>query len=301
MNALIKSFLDAKIVESGASESTVEAYRRDLCQLEEFAAPQELSSLQIEDLEKYLAYLKENGSRSKTVSRKISCIREFYKFLQNERIITKNPSIKLKNPKIEKRLPEFLLPEEIGRLCVAANCGQNFSLMRMGVMIRLMYSTGLRVSELVSLPENAINYDLSQIIILGKGSKERIVPITKSVAKEVLLYSEYRKEFIGSRKNKWLFPSIRSQSGHITRDGFFKNLKKIAVLAGISPEKVHPHVLRHSFATKLINSNVDLRSIQKLLGHEHIATTEIYTHITTENLIKEVRSKHPLMRKESEK
>lgn len=297
MNRLIQNFLNAKTVEEGISPNTLDAYRRDLCQLEEFSAPQPLECLSVTELEEYLDKLKTENNSPKTISRKISSVREFYKFLQNERIVADNPAYKLKNPKIGKSLPEFLLPEEIEQLCSAAQKG-NFSLQRMGVMVRLMYCTGLRVSELVALPENAVDFDLNQILILGKGSKERIVPIAEIARKELREYFSYRENFIGNRQNKWLFPSIRAEAGHITRDGFFKNLKKLAVLAGISPAKVHPHVLRHSFATRLVNGNVDLRSIQKLLGHENIVTTEIYTHITTERLVNEVRKSHPLMHKE---
>ena len=137
---------------------------------------------------------------------------------------------------------------------------------------------------------------MRQILICGKGSKERIAPVTKEVIDEVFEYLEYRNKFMGERKSNWLFPSLRSVSGHITRDGFFKNLKKLAAKTGISPEKVHPHVLRHSFATRLVNNSADRRSIQKMLGHENIVTTEIYTHITTEKLIDEVKKRHPLTR-----
>ena len=182
-------------------------------------------------------------------------------------------------------------------MCEVAKEGETFASKRMNVMVRLMYASGLRVSELVSLPENAINYDLRQILIYGKGSKERIVPVTKGTIEEVFEYLQYRDKFIKKGKNGWLFPSSRSLCGHITRDGFFKGLKRLAIKAGISPEKVHPHILRHSFATKLVNDKADLRSIQKMLGHENIATTEIYTHITTEKLMNEVKKYHPLTNK----
>ena len=158
-----------------------------------------------------------------------------------------------------------------------------------------MASSGLRVSEVVNLPENAINYDRQQILILGKGSKERLVPVTKEVIRDVLEYIDYRNQYLGKRQSKWLFPSLQSSSGHITRSGFFKSLKKIAEEAGLDETKIHPHTLRHTFATRLVNENVDLRSIQKMLGHENIVTTEIYTHITTEKLAQEVKMRHPLM------
>lgn len=143
-----------------------------------------------------------------------------------------------------------------------------------------------------------MNYELRQILVLGKGCKERVVPINNETVKEIQEYLEYRHHFIkNNTKNKWMFPSLSAISGHITRGAFFKSLKSLAIKAGINPSKVYPHVLRHSFATRLVNSNADLRSIQKMLGHENIATTEIYTHITTQKLAEEVKLKHPLMRK----
>ncbi|MCM1324568.1 MAG: tyrosine recombinase [Acetobacter sp.] len=290
-----------KAVENGAALNTLKAYRNDLNQYAKGILPLLVQNVKMEDIEEYLKKLKDSGCRPKTLSRKISALREFYKFLQSEHILVENPACKLRTPKIGKTLPLFLSTKEVKRLCeVSKKHKKKFSIVRMRVMINLMYSTGLRVSELVSLPENAINYDLHQILIYGKGSKERIVPITKEVITEIFEYLEYRQQFLGERKSKWLFPSIRALSGHMTRDGFFKNLKKMAGEAGIDQEKVHPHVLRHSFATKLVNKNADLRSIQKMLGHENVVTTEIYTHITTEKLKNEVKKKHPLMQKQNE-
>ena len=294
MSDYITEFLDAKAVEEGAALNTLQAYRNDISQFVAAISPVAVTEVKTEDIEKYLKSLKDAGNLPKTLSRKISCIREFFKFLQSEKIVADSPANKLRTPKIGKSLPLFLTAKEVKKLCSAAKLGKRFSLMRLGVMVKLMYSSGLRVSELVSLPENAINYDMRQILICGKGSKERIVPVTKEVIDEVFEYLEYRNKFMGGRKSNWLFPSLRSVSGHITRDGFFKNLKKLAAKAGISPEKVHPHVLRHSFATRLVNNSADLRSIQKMLGHENIVTTEIYTHITTEKLIDEVKKRHPL-------
>jgi len=162
-------------------------------------------------------------------------------------------------------------------------------------MLELMYACGLRVSELVCLPESCIDFDKKQILVRGKGSKERLIPIAGAAVDAISEYLNIREEFIrGGRKSIWLFPSRRSREGHITRDAFFKNIKETAVKAGISPLRVSPHVLRHSFATHLLNNGADLRSVQKMLGHESIVTTEIYTHILSENLIREVQQKHPL-------
>ena len=259
----------------------------------------------IKVIEEYLKRLNGTECQPKTLARKISCIREFYKFLQSEKKIAENPASRIRSPKIGKSLPFFLTIKEIKKICDKNNSkgGRegSFSWQRMCLMIKLMYSSGLRVSEVISLPENAINYDLKQVLICGKGSKERIVPVTKEVIKDVMAYLKSRDDFLGNRKSKWLFPSQRALSGHMTRAGFFKNLKKMAAEAGLDATKIHPHVLRHSFATQLVNNSVDLRSIQKMLGHENIVTTEIYTHITTEKLAKEVKQRHPLTQQKKNK
>lgn len=296
MRELISEFIDMKAVENGAALNTLKAYRNDLEHYARGVYPLLVQSVKTEDIEDYLGQLKDEGCLPKTLSRKISALREFYKFLQSEKIIEENPANKLRTPKIGKSLPLFLTPREVKKLCMAARKGKGskYTAIRMYLMIKLMYSSGLRVSELVTLPENAINYDVQQILVCGKGSKERIVPVTKEVIDDVFEYLECRRAFLAGRKSKWLFPSITALSGHMTRGGFFKNLKKIAIKAGIAQEKVHPHVLRHSFATKLVNNNADLRSIQKMLGHENIVTTEIYTHITTQKLAEEVKRHHPL-------
>jgi integrase/recombinase XerD len=295
MRDLIGDFLDAKSVEEGAAQNTLSAYGRDLRQFVKALSPTTIEKISENDVERYLTQLKSKKMTSSTISRKISSIREFYKFLQSESIVNENPAGRLCSPKKGKHLPSFLTSKEIEKLYDVDDSKTKFEIVRMRTMIKLMYSTGMRVSELVALPEDAVNYDLQQILIYGKGCKERFVPVSKEVIKDILFYTEMRKSFIGKGKNKWLFPSTRSLTGHMTRGGFFKSLKTIAVKAGISPDRVHPHILRHSFATRLVNKNVDLRSIQKMLGHENVSTTEIYTHITTQKLADEVRKHHPLV------
>ena len=170
----------------------------------------------------------------------------------------------------------------------------------MTAMLELMYASGLRVSELVSLPENCINFDRRQVFVRGKGSKERVVPVAPAAIQAVFDYLEQRDCFIREgRRSIWLFPSKSSRSGHISRNTFFKRLKELAVKAGIYPSRVTPHVLRHSFATHLLNHNADLRSVQKMLGHESINTTEIYTHILSDKLLETVQKLHPLAGKHS--
>jgi len=168
---------------------------------------------------------------------------------------------------------------------------------RIAAMIILMYHCGLRVSELVALPLNNINLNKKQILVFGKGAKERLLPVSDAAIEEIKDYLEIRKCFIKGKQSNWMFPSLTSKDGHISRDSFYKHLKTLAVIAGISPSRITPHVLRHSFATQLLRHDADLRSVQKMLGHESITTTEIYTHIISEELINTVQRLHPLSRK----
>ncbi len=297
MRDYISEFIDVKSVENGLSPNTLSAYKADMEQFAGLVKARSLIDVNHDDIEFYLSFLHDENYSPKTISRKLSCVREFFKFLQSEDIVDDNPLSKIRSPKKGRDLPVFLTRDEMELLCQTAKSDDRISFKRVGVMIKLMSSCGLRVSEVVCLKNNSINYDLKQILIYGKGSKERVVPISKDAIKDVMEYLKYRNNFVGSRSNEWMFPSLKSLSGHITRDAFFKQLKALAIMCGMPPSKVYPHVLRHSFATHLVNSEVDLRSIQKMLGHESITTTEIYTHITAQKLAQEVKEKHPLMRK----
>lgn len=299
--SVVSRFLEMMSAERGAAQNTLEAYGRDVSQFLEYCGNVSLKNISADDIADFVQYLsKKEQLSSKTVARKISAVREFFKFLYTDKIIKENPAADVQTPKQQKPLPKFLTQEEIKQLIQAAMEGKTPAERRMCVMLELMYACGLRVSELVSLPENCINFDKRQIFIKGKGSKERIVPIAPQAIEAIFDYLSYRDYFIKEgRKSIWLFPSKSSASGHITRDAFFKHLKEIAVSAGISPQKVTPHVLRHSFATHLLNHEVDLRSVQKMLGHESINTTEIYTHIISDKLIKTVQKLHPLAQKHS--
>ena len=295
--SLITDFLDMMAAEVGASVNTLDAYRRDLEQFEAFCKVP-LNQVCTRDVEAYVSKLGERSYAVKSVARKISALRDFFKFLYSEKQILSNPLANISSPKSEKPLPKFLTVEEVKQLLAAAREKDNFRARRMAAMLELMYACGLRVSELVSLPENCINFDKRQILVRGKGSKERLIPIAEPAAKAVKEYLSFRDKFIrGGRKSIWLFPSLRSRLGHMTRDGFYKDLKELAVRAGLDPRKVSPHVLRHSFATHLLHNEADLRSVQKMLGHESIGTTEIYTHIMSEDLMRTVAQKHPLSRK----
>lgn len=289
----LKEFLDMMAAEKGASVNTIDAYRRDISQFLEFWK-KDCALAEEEDIAAFVRDLGSRGFAAKSVARKLSAVREFYKFLYSEGYIKTNPTANIMQPRQAKPLPKFLTDAEIKRLLQAAGEETDFARCRLKTMLLLMYACGLRVSELVALSEGCIDFDNKRILVFGKGAKERFVPAAEQALEAVKNYLSVRTAYLAGRKSPWLFPSHTAASGHVTRDNFFKNLKNLAVKAGISPAKVSPHVLRHSFATHLLHRHVDLRSVQKLLGHEDISTTEIYTHIISEELIETVRRKHPL-------
>ena len=295
--ALLESFLAMMVAERGASQNTIENYQRDLEQFLAIVNVSEMANVTDNDVYQYVQKLSRMNYAPKSIARKISALKEFFKFLFSEKEIKENPTAYLMAPKQEKPLPKFLTEVELKRLIDTAQSKEGMHARRLAVMLVLMSACGLRVSELVGLPENCINFDKKEILVRGKGSKERLIPISDEAIEAVLDYTTYRDNFIrGGRKSIWLFPSLTSSSGHMTREAFFMALKELAAEAGISPEKISPHVLRHTFATRLLNHDADLRSVQKMLGHEDISTTEIYTHITSEKLIDTVKRLHPLSR-----
>ncbi len=292
-NALISDFLDMQASEHGAALKTLEAYEHDLNQLAEFLT-KDFSEVKEEDVRSFIQKLSDDGYAPTTVSRKISALNDFFKFLLSEKEIAQSPMINISAPKKGRPLPKFLTREEVDEMISFAEDRQDPRHRRTAVMLKLMYACGLRVSELVCLPLNCINFDKKQILIKGKGSKERLLPVAEEAIKSVKRWLPLREILLNRRELSFLFPSTLAASGHLTRDGFYKNIKKLAVFAGMDPQRVSPHVLRHSFATHLLGKDVDLRSVQTLLGHEDIATTEVYTHIVSRRLLDEVQSKHPL-------
>ena len=277
----IEPFLEALAAERGRARNTLASYESDL-RAADAALPGGLMSATDADLGAYLAALPDKAS---TISRKASALRGYYKFLMLEKIIKKNPAADLELPKREKLLPKMLSEREIELLISSAGDTRNAT--RLRAIIELLYASGLRVSELCALPVTGI---LSgRLLIHGKGAKERIVPMHPGAEQALAKWMELR----GDIDSKYVFPS-NGKSGHITRDGLFKILKKCAVLSGISPTRVSPHVLRHSFASHLLAGGANLRAIQTMLGHEDIATTQIYTQVMPYNLIETVKLCHPL-------
>lgn len=277
----IELFLEALAAEKGRADKTLAAYGMDL-RAADAALPGGLMGAQAADIQRYLSELPD---RSSSVARYASALRGFYKFLMLEKIITQNPTANLELPRRAATLPKLLSMDEIDLLISSA--GDTRNAVRLRAMIELVYASGLRVSELCELPMTAILGN--RLLIHGKGAKERIVPMHDGAVTALNKWLAMR----GDTDSKYVFPS-GGKSGHITRDGFFKILKRCAVLSGISPARVSPHVLRHSFASHLLAGGANLRAIQTMLGHEDIATTQIYTHVMNEKLKETVALHHPL-------
>ena len=277
----IDIFLEALSAERGRSIQTLRSYESDL-RLANDAIPGGLMTADADALQSYLSSLAEKPT---SIARKASALRGFYKFLMIEKIITTNPAANLELPKRGRALPKFLTIDEIDLLISSA--GDIRTSTRLRAMIELLYASGLRVSELCALPMTAILGD--KLLIHGKGAKERIVPMHSGAIRALDKWLNLR----GDDASKFVFPS-RGASGHITRDAFFKLIKKCAVLSGIDPARVSPHVLRHSFASHLLAGGANLRAIQTMLGHEDISTTQIYTHVLPEQLRETIEMHHPL-------
>ena len=280
----IDIFLEAVSAEKGRSEKTIIAYSSDLHHADETIHGGLMSADEVA-IQNYLSTLPDKAS---SIARKASALRGFYKFLMLEKIITKNPTANLELPKRKRALPKFLSVDEIESLISSAGDTRNAT--RLRAMLELVYASGLRVSELCELPMTANLGD--KLLIHGKGAKERIVPMHSGAVHALNMWLDMRD----NTDSKYVFPS-NGASGHITRDGFFKILKKCAILAGIDPKRVSPHVLRHSFASHLLAGGANLRAIQTMLGHEDISTTQIYTHVMPEKLKETVVMHHPLAHK----
>ena len=283
----IDVFLEALSAEKGRSAKTLESYASDL-RAADAAIAGGLMNATASDIQQYLAA---QTTKASSIARRASALRGFYKFLMLEKIIKENPTANLELPKRTRALPKFLSVDEIDLLISSA--GDIRTSTRLRAMIELLYASGLRVSELCEMPMTAILGD--KLLIHGKGAKERIVPMHAGAVMALQKWLDMR----GDAESKYVFPSS-GKTGHITRDGFFKILKKCAVLSGIEPSRVSPHVLRHSFASHLLAGGANLRAIQTMLGHEDISTTQIYTHVMPEKLIETVETHHPLATKKTE-
>ncbi|PZO88187.1 MAG: recombinase XerD, partial [Micavibrio aeruginosavorus] len=237
----------------------------------------------------------------RTVARRLSALRQFYRYLVSENIRKDDPTTTIESPKQGRTLPKTLSEAEVSTLIKTAAEQGGADSIRLVCLLEMLYATGLRVSELVGLPLSALSEDSQFLMVDGKGGRERMVPLSDPAQKAIKDYLAVRQQFIGAEnrmaQEKWVFPSRTSESGHLTRQRFAQLLKDLAREAELDEERVSPHILRHAFATHLLSRGADLRSVQKMLGHADIATTQIYTHIVGGGLKKTVEEKHPMGKK----
>lgn len=300
----IASFLAAKAAEQGAARNTQLAYGRDLHDVAAFLA-RRASSFQHADrplLEAYLAQIDAAGLAPATRARRLSAIKQLYRFAHEEGWRHDNPSLQIKGPIKRKQLPDTLSMADVDALLAASETHGKTAAERArnSCLMQVLYATGLRVSELVGLPVAAVRGDPQMLLVRGKGNKERLVPLSPPARRAITAWlshrdaqQEARKRDLGVKTSAFLFPS-HGAAGHLTRVRFFTLIKELAVSAGLAPDRITPHGMRHAFATHLLHNGADLRSIQTLLGHADIATTEIYTHILDERLKRLVLDNHPL-------
>jgi integrase/recombinase XerD len=306
---LIDLYLDMLAAERGAAANTLEAYRRDLEDFSAHLAEQggSVARADSDAIRGYLGRLNERGFSAASVARRLSAIRQLYRFLYAEGNRKDDPAAAIEGPKRGRALPKVLSVSHVDQLLTVARKGmvgdgamsERLRAARLACLLEVLYATGMRVSELVALPASAAQRDQRMLIVRGKGNKERLVPLNESAKQAMRDYLALREEAgaklkKGSAKvSKWLFPSFGA-SGHLTRQHFARDLKALAAATGLKPKQVSPHVLRHAFASHLLQNGADLRSVQTLLGHADISTTQIYTHVLEERLKSLVRDLHPL-------
>ncbi|HEX2654050.1 MAG TPA: site-specific tyrosine recombinase XerD [Xanthobacteraceae bacterium] len=301
--SLIDLFLDMLAAERGAASNTLEAYRRDLTDFSAHLADNSrtIASATSDDIRAYLAALGKRAFSVASLARRLSAIRQLYRFLYAERHRKDDPAAIIEGPKRGRGLPKVLTIGDVDRLLETAkrgiimgkSPGERLRAARLVCLLEVLYATGLRVSELVSLPVSAARRSEDMLIVRGKGDKERLVPLNTAAKQAMRDYLALRKETGAKSEERWLFPSF-GESGHLTRQHFARDLKALAVAAELRSDQVSPHVLRHAFASHLLQNGADLRSVQTLLGHADISTTQIYTHVLAERLKSLVRDLHPL-------
>lgn len=288
------------VAERGAARLTIDAYRRDLDDYEDFLLRRRATPLDTDAdaVRAYLGHLTDRFAAS-TCARRLSCLRQFHKFLFAEEVRGDDPTATIDSPRRQAPLPKVLSEAEVDDLLLAARVRDGACGLRCLALVELLYATGLRVSELVGLPLATVGGDPRFLMVRGKGEKERLVPMGEAAKQAVEAYLAVRDEFLREGEvSPWLFPS-RGAEGHLTRRRLGQMLKDLAIEAGIEPRRVSPHVLRHAFASHLLAHGADLRAVQQMLGHADIATTQIYTHVLEERLKALVRDHHPLGRRGS--
>lgn len=306
----IDAFLEMLSAERGAAANTIEAYRRDLGDFGMFLQRRDVNLLHASraDVSAYFTEAADAGLKSTSRARRLSSLRQLYKFLLAEGLIAADPTHGHAAPRRERALPKTLNVAEVDRLiataakrAATAKGRELVRAARLHCLIEMLYATGMRVSELVALPRSVLIGDARMLTIKGKGGRERLVPLNATARTALDRYLEIgsgTEEGISTTvATKWLFPSISAQ-GHLTRQRFGQDLKELAIECGLDPDRVSPHVLRHAFASHLLDRGADLRAVQQLLGHADISTTEIYTHVLEERLKKLVEEHHPLAKKD---
>jgi len=301
---LIELFLDMLAAERGAGPNTLSAYGRDLADFSAYLAARgrPVARAATDDVRGYLGQLSRRGFAASSVGRRLSAVRQFYRFLYAEGHRPDDPAAILEGPKRGRTVPKVLSIEEVDRLLAAARAAgeqaefaapDRLRAARLTCLIEVLYATGLRVSELVTLPASAAEPQARMLIVRGKGGKERLVPLNEAAKQAMRDYLALLAAASPKPKSRWLFPSF-GESGHLTRQHFARDLKSLAAAAGLRPDRVSPHVLRHAFASHLLHNGADLRVVQTLLGHADISTTQIYTHVLEERLKSLLRDLHPL-------
>jgi integrase/recombinase XerD len=288
----VDAFLEMMAAERGAAARTIEAYRRDLDDFSDFLGATPLEAADAATLRRYLARMERQGLAPRTAARRLSALRQFHRFLFAEGVRSDDPTTVLDSPKLGRPLPKTLSREAVDALLAAAARREGVEGVRLVCLVELLYGAGLRVSELVGLPLGAAAADGRFLVVRGKGGKERLVPLGEPARAALAAWREAR----GEARSRFLFPS-RAKQGHLTRQRCFQLLRELAVEAGVDPQLLSPHVLRHAFATHLLAGGADLRSLQAMLGHADVATTQIYTHVEAERLRSLVEEKHPLAKK----
>ena len=303
--AAIEAFVEMAAAERGLARNSIDAYRRDLTCFAAHLQPSGVALARADTaaIRGFMAAQRRSGVAARTASRRLSCLRQFYRFLLTDGRRNDDPTTTVDSPALPRTLPGVLSEEEVERLLAAAcplddtaavSSKREADGLRLRAMIELLYGSGLRVSELVSLPLHAVSAETRTLLVRGKGDKERLVPLGAPARRALDAYLAVRDRHLAEgAASRWLFPS-RGASGHLTRHRLAQMLKALARAAGIEPGRVSPHALRHAFASHLLANGADLRAVQKMLGHADIATTEIYTHVLDERLRRLVEAGHPL-------
>ena len=319
MDKNLENFLNSLNAEKGSSNNTIISYKNDLENFLKYLNENKkyISSLKLNDLRKYIEYLYKKGFSNSTMLRNVSAIKQFFIFLQLERVINENPAELLQLSKQEETLPKYLSEEEVNTIINLAKKDTSNWGVQFYTMLELLYATGLRVSELVELKIGDIKkkyrkdglYTIDDFLIIkGKGDKERLVPINKNAKEALIKYLNLREYLLGDKRSEWLWTTMttfsknkkdtkikfKNKDGHISRQAFALALKQLSIDANIDSDKVFPHSIRHSFATHLLHRGADLRVVQELLGHSDISTTQIYTHLVDDKLKNIVNTLHPL-------